>query len=823
MWIIVIIVVIAIIIYFYNSVQDSHYSNNTLMEKRKVPTSNINKFNEEIEEDTSFSDYITTYEYKADLDSPHTSLEALNHHGEVRKNHKGIILPEFGDDQRFHGHWVAEIPELDKYSEPIKKDPLEPRTLLFLKTFRSVFESDLEFNVKYERISSILKEYSDLSAQKKASNWFLWELQEISGVSYSISEVLFYEGIKTKQDVKNASDEKLLRVAGIGPSRLKQIRASFLQEMTDSDKIKTYIDPTEIPSKKWFAENKIESKNINTTKAQIINLPKLKYEKTPDPADSISQNWDQYNSITLNALRYYNTKRYLLAKEEWLKILNWYHRDQRYYTNLLRSYRKLIEESIKKKKFNEAYEHLKELFKNCPDHTNTDIKTYNNVVFQLNKSNLNQTLEIKPLIAAEPNYFIDAPSVEMLIETSKPKEVKISPIFGTSILELKSLSDFLPNTLPHLYFDENKISFTNCLSIPSIPNNTYRFQESQNLSSFLSSSKELKIHLYNWDLELLGSFDASKFAEGHTHLRRIELTSDLSLFLFTVIDKAYLLDSKLNLIKAWSVPNKEGFEKRKSGGSSTENSQVKECLELLELDNNKPSQEEIKIAFRKSILKWHPDKNPDNPEAEERTILLIQAYEYLTGEDAQRAFDDISKESYYWVDLSKTTRIEANGFSFEINFTIGSGEDWIYGSGMSENGGRIYLGCYSGKIYQINQNGIAEKIYLVPEGQINNYPLCNPISFVTEYNDRKYILTKWYLYILKDDKLRGYIKNEKGRFKWFEKGFIQQRKNQIILFDPDGVNQGLISFKSAVLLVGYKHDILFVETNTKAYTFRLAT
>jgi hypothetical protein len=139
----------------------------------------------------------------------------------------------------------------------------------------------------------------------------------------------------------------------------------------------------------------------------------------------------------------------------------------------------------------------------------------------------------------------------------------------------------------------------------------------------------------------------------------------------------------------------------------------------------------------------------------------------LSGEDAQRAFDGISKESYYWVDLSKTKRFERNGLSFEITFSIGTGEDWIYGSGISKDGNRIYLGCYSGKLYQVNQNGIAEKIYFVPEGQINNYPLTNPISFVTEYNDRKYILTKWYLYILKDDKLTGYLKNEKGRFRWF--------------------------------------------------------
>ena len=36
-----------------------------------------------------------------------------------------------------------------------------------------------------------------------------------------------------------------------------------------------------------------------------------------------------------------------------------------------------------------------------------------------------------------------------------------------------------------------------------------------------------------------------------------------------------------------------------------------------------------------------------------------------------------------------------------------------------------------------------------------------------------------------------------------------------------GVNQGSINFNSPILLVGYKDNILFVETNAKAYTFSL--
>ncbi len=141
---------------------------------------------------------------------------------------------------------------------------------------------------------------------------------------------------------------------------------------------------------------------------------------------------------------------------------------------------------------------------------------------------------------------------------------------------------------------------------------------------------------------------------------------------------------------------------------------------------------------------------------------------------------------------------------------------------MSGDASRIYLGCYSGKIYQINHNGVAEKIYVVPEGMINNYLAPNPILFVTEYLGRKYFLTKWYLYILKDDEVQTYLKNEECSFKWFDMGFIQKRKHQINLFNPDGISQGSITFKSPLVIVAFNNGVLFVQTTTRAYTFCLS-
>ena len=54
---------------------------------------------------------------------------------------------------------------------------------------------------------------------------------------------------------------------------------------------------------------------------------------------------------------------------------------------------------------------------------------------------------------------------------------------------------------------------------------------------------------------------------------------------------------------------------------------------ILELENN-ASLDDIKKAYRKLAVKYHPDKNPDNKEhAEEKFKEISQAYEILTNKD----------------------------------------------------------------------------------------------------------------------------------------------------------------------------------------------
>ena len=51
------------------------------------------------------------------------------------------------------------------------------------------------------------------------------------------------------------------------------------------------------------------------------------------------------------------------------------------------------------------------------------------------------------------------------------------------------------------------------------------------------------------------------------------------------------------------------------------------------------SAEELKRAYRKLAVKFHPDKNPNDPHAEEQFKELGEAYDVLIDADKRAAYD----------------------------------------------------------------------------------------------------------------------------------------------------------------------------------------
>jgi molecular chaperone DnaJ len=64
----------------------------------------------------------------------------------------------------------------------------------------------------------------------------------------------------------------------------------------------------------------------------------------------------------------------------------------------------------------------------------------------------------------------------------------------------------------------------------------------------------------------------------------------------------------------------------------------RDYYEVLEISKS-ASQEEIKKAYRKQALKYHPDKNPGDAEAEARFKEAAEAYEVLSNDDKRARYD----------------------------------------------------------------------------------------------------------------------------------------------------------------------------------------
>ena len=115
------------------------------------------------------------------------------------------------------------------------------------------------------------------------------------------------------------------------------------------------------------------------------------------------------------------------------------------------------------------------------------------------------------------------------------------------------------------------------------------------------------------------------------------------------------------------------------------------------------SQDEIKKAYRKLAVKYHPDKNPDNKDAEARFKEISEAYDVLGDPEKRQKYDSLGAnwKQYENMDFNGGSRGGQQRYEFEGDPFGGTGfsdffDYFFSGSDFGGMGGEEFGGFRSG-------------------------------------------------------------------------------------------------------------------------------
>ena len=98
---------------------------------------------------------------------------------------------------------------------------------------------------------------------------------------------------------------------------------------------------------------------------------------------------------------------------------------------------------------------------------------------------------------------------------------------------------------------------------------------------------------------------------------------------------------------------------------------------------------EIKKAFRRLAMKFHPDRNPGNKEAEEKFKEAREAYEILSNKEKREKYNQYGHAGFDQSSFFRDSEFSQSGGGFNFNFDdlfgdLGGAFDNIFGGGQTQ-------------------------------------------------------------------------------------------------------------------------------------------
>lgn len=561
---------------------------------------------------------------------------------------------------------------------------------------------------------------------------------------------------------------------------------------------------------------------LDPSMAPVITLPKSYQILREDISRWPDGFWENMNK----ANSHYKRGWYAKAKEEFLQARSLKNDYDQLNTQLLRTYRKLYKNEIEKKRWQDAYGAILELFDTLPDLiTDTDRLQHNKVLKELQKvdSKLNGQHVALEGQAASKSFV---PLAEIISEQALSYRIHLEPDSWVRPKGEKSINwhgNFLTSSGFISYrsiYDKEKGGYKSThvrilsgkedeFSDLEFPYGFYRLKISKSGDRLIGYTDDLLLFLLTMEGAKISERSICREAENSKyHIRCVDLTFDGGKTLFTAATRAFWMDEKLNLLRTWIMPPPEGYQ-LESREVDPKFAEIEQALSILELHDS-PTPEEIKMQFRRLALKYHPDRNPNDPDAEEKTKLLIGAYRALSDEDLQSALAGLDNVEYYYKIMNESViELKDLGISFKFTISMSGPGDWIYASYVTENAERIYLGCYSGRVYCINEEGMVLKTYVTDD----------TIRRIEENQGHLYIQTNYSIYVIHNDSVLNHIEIGDGDLSSFATwGFIIKKGPIISLYKPNGDSIGSVKFSKDPCEVIPSQDSVIVYTKKERIT-----